>query len=79
MTNVLLALAISKPYIRVPDDSQVEWSTFRLVNFIIHDGWRVGLTGSYLVNALSMDETRKNDFLVSSHSISSLSPICDMN
>ena len=53
VTNVLLALATSNPYIRAPDGSQVEWSSFRLVNYIIYDGWRVGLTGSYLVNAVS--------------------------
>ena len=46
-------LATSLPYIRAPDGSQVEWSSFRLVNFVVYDGWRVGLTGSYLVTAIS--------------------------
>jgi hypothetical protein len=72
-------LATSKPYIRAPDGSQVEWSSFRLVNFIIYDGWRVGLTGSYLVNAVSRYETGKDGLLVSSHAVSSLPPISDTN
>lgn len=57
VANVLPGLATSKPYIQAPDGSQVEWSSFRLVNYIIYDGWRVGLTGSYLVNAVSRYET----------------------
>lgn len=57
VANVLPGLATSKPYIQAPDGSQVEWSSFRLVNYIIYDGWRVGLTGSYPVNAVSRYET----------------------
>jgi hypothetical protein len=41
--------ATTRPYMQTPDGSQVEWSSFRLVNYTIYVGWRVGLTGSYLV------------------------------
>ena len=49
-------LATSQPYIQTPDGNQVQWSSFRLVNYIIHDGWRVGLTGDYIVEGVSIYE-----------------------
>lgn len=55
-TNYGSVPATSQPYIQTPDGSQVHWSSFRLVNYIIHDGWRVGLTGDYIVKAVSLDE-----------------------
>lgn len=55
-TNYGSAPATSQPYIQTPDGSQVHWSSFRLVNYVIHDGWRVGLTGDYIVKAVSRDE-----------------------
>ena len=45
--------ATTQPYIQIADGSEIEWSSFRLINYIIYDGWRVGLTGDYLVNAVS--------------------------
>lgn len=56
VTNYGSAPATSQPYIQTPDGSQIHWSSFRLVNYIIHDGWRVGLTGDYIVKAVSRDE-----------------------
>jgi len=56
VTNYGSVPATSQPYIQTPDGSQVHWSSFRLVNYIIHDGWRVGLTGDYIVKAVSRDE-----------------------
>lgn len=55
--NFRPALATTKAYIQAPDGSQVEWSSFRLINYIIYDGWRIGLTGSYLVTAVSRYES----------------------
>lgn len=55
-TNCGSVLATSQPYIQTPDGSQVQWSSFRLANYIIHDGWRVGLTGDYIVKGVSRDE-----------------------
>jgi hypothetical protein len=55
-TNYGSVPATSQPYIQTPDGSQVQWSSFRFVNYIIHDGWRVGLTGDYIVEAVSMNE-----------------------
>jgi hypothetical protein len=55
-TNCRPVLATSQPYIQTPDGNQVQWSSFRLVNYIIHDGWRVGLTGDYIVKAISRTE-----------------------
>jgi hypothetical protein len=55
-TNCGSVPATSQPYIQTPDGSQVQWSSFRLANYIIHDGWRVGLTGDYIVKAVSRDE-----------------------
>lgn len=35
-------------YVRARDGSIVPWKNFTLVDYVIHDGWRIGLDGEYL-------------------------------
>lgn len=40
--------------------NMIPFSDFRIVRYIIHDGWRLGLTGNYLVTVVPGDSTTEH-------------------
>ena len=42
--------ARSSPFILLHDGTQQPWSSFTSLSFLIHDGWRVGLTSGYVAS-----------------------------
>ena len=57
--------ANSQAFVKGKDSQLIPFSEFRLINFIIYDGWRVGLTGSYLVTLNPNGTTGKLSELMS--------------
>ena len=44
-----MLVARSSPYVQLPDGTQQPWTAFTTVIYIIHDAWRLGLTGDYIM------------------------------
>jgi hypothetical protein len=44
-----MLIAQSSPYVQLPDSTQQPWTGFTTVIYIIHDAWRLGLNGDYII------------------------------